>query len=424
MGDYDEFDFDLDLDNDLKSINIDGGSMNRTPVNTTPDTGNRTFSFNNKRPTVNMRSDNIREIDFGLDLLVNKNKQRKETNSPIENSVHSNPPSYVSPSRPEPVDTDELLNNSLFDSDIENIDLDKELGDGFSNTIDGDMSSGMTGPSYPSFNTPKQSPSFGQTSNNSNYEQQSSSRHLNYEELQRNKFDLLCKFETLKNKGVRMPKTFSMSSDYDEMRFEYDRLVYQRKLNQSIKTQRYFLMSFVSGAEYLNENFGEPLGLGLKLDGFSQSVGDEINDYDDIFEELYEKYRDTAEIMPEMKLLFKLFGSAFMYHMFNVKLKNSLPGADEILKQNPELMNQFQQATINTMAQNNPGFAGFMGNILNNRNKQNGTGNDFEVPPYKPTNSPPFKNPSPNRLDPRPNISNPQPPGDIDEMLANISGFN
>jgi hypothetical protein len=41
-------------------------------------------------------------------------------------------------------------------------------------------------------------------------------------------------------------------------------------------------------------------------------------------------------------------GSAFMFHLTNTMFKTSLPGMDDILKQNPELMQQFAKAAVNT----------------------------------------------------------------------------
>jgi hypothetical protein len=42
-----------------------------------------------------------------------------------------------------------------------------------------------------------------------------------------------------------------------------------------------------------------------------------------------------------------------------------MPGMDDILRQNPDLMRSFQNAAVNSMAQNNPGFGGFMSNFMN-----------------------------------------------------------
>ena len=47
------------------------------------------------------------------------------------------------------------------------------------------------------------------------------------------------------------------------------------------------LMAFVSGLEFLNQKF-DPFD--LKLDGWAESVHENIDDYDDVFGELHEKY--------------------------------------------------------------------------------------------------------------------------------------
>ena len=42
-----------------------------------------------------------------------------------------------------------------------------------------------------------------------------------------------------------------------------------------------------------------------------------------------------------------------------------MPGMDDIMRQNPDLMRQFQSAAVNSMGQSNPGFSGFMNNVMN-----------------------------------------------------------
>ena len=55
-------------------------------------------------------------------------------------------------------------------------------------------------------------------------------------------------------------------------------------------------------------------------------------------EELTEKYGGTGDMAPELRLLFTLAGSAFMFHLTNTMFKSSIPGMDDVLRQNPELM--------------------------------------------------------------------------------------
>jgi hypothetical protein len=122
------------------------------------------------------------------------------------------------------------------------------------------------------------------------------------------------------------------------------------------------MMAIINGIEFLNSRF-DPFD--IKLDGWGEQINENITDYDEIFGELYEKWKSKASVSPELKLLFQLGGSAMMVHMSNTLFKSAMPGMDDILKQNPDLMRQFQQAAVNTMSNSNPGFAGFMGNVMN-----------------------------------------------------------
>ena len=141
------------------------------------------------------------------------------------------------------------------------------------------------------------------------------------------------------------------------MRNEYLKLKKQREIDNSVKFQRKMLMAGVTGLEFLNNKF-DPFS--IKLDGWSESVNENIFDYDEIFEELYAKYGGGgADIAPEIRLIFALGGSAFMFHLQNTMFKSSLPGMDDVLKQNPELMKQFASAAVGSMGSNSsPGICG------------------------------------------------------------------
>ena len=185
---------------------------------------------------------------------------------------------------------------------------------------------------------------------------------LTKEELLREKFKMLRKFEMLEKKGVNVSKKYSMESSLDEMKGEYETLVEEREKSNSVQFQGKMLLACITGLEFLN-NKVDPFD--LKLDGWSEQVSENINDYDEIFAELHEKYRSTSKMAPELKLLFQLGGSAIMLHMSNSMFKSSLPNMDDIMRQNPELMEQFSQAAADNMEQSNPGFSGFMNNIMN-----------------------------------------------------------
>ena len=64
-----------------------------------------------------------------------------------------------------------------------------------------------------------------------------------------------------------------------------------------------------------------------------------------------------------------LGGSAAMLHMTNTMFKSAMPGMDDIMRQNPELMQQFTQAAVNSMGESKPGFQNFMSDVMEDQNK-------------------------------------------------------
>ena len=164
------------------------------------------------------------------------------------------------------------------------------------------------------------------------------------------------------------------------------------------------LMAAINGIEFLNNRF-DPFD--IKLDGWSEQVNENINDYDEIFSELYEKYKSRASMAPELKLLFQLGGSAMMVHLTNTMFKSAMPGMDDILRQNPDLMRQFQNAAVNSMAQTSPNFSGFMSGVMNPE-MQMGSGNG--PPPPMATQGPnavppPMGRPGNNNFANRPDLN-------------------
>jgi hypothetical protein len=184
---------------------------------------------------------------------------------------------------------------------------------------------------------------------------------MSRDEMLREKFKYLRKLEALEKKGVELSKKYSMDSPLQEMMGEYETIMEEKTKQNSVKFQGNMLMAMINGIEFLNNKF-DPFD--IKLDGWSEQVQENITDYDDIFSELHEKYKSKASMAPELKLLFQLGGSAMMVHMTNTMFKSAMPGMDDILRQNPDLMRSFQNAAVNSMAQTNPGFGGFMSNIM------------------------------------------------------------
>ena len=162
------------------------------------------------------------------------------------------------------------------------------------------------------------------------------------------KKEILYQMDRLRAKGYTLPRDFTIHSDIEEMRAEYHRVVREKEIDASIRFQRKMLMACVTGIEFLNTKF-DPFD--VKLDGWSEQVHENVNDYDDIFEELHDKYKGSGQKMaPELRLLMSLSGSAFMFHLTNSMFKQSnLPDVEDVIRSNPDLMKQFQAAAMNKM---------------------------------------------------------------------------
>ena len=184
---------------------------------------------------------------------------------------------------------------------------------------------------------------------------------LSKEDTLREKLKYLRKLEALEKKGIELTKKYSMESSLMEMQGEYEMIMEEKAKQNSVKFQGNMMMAVINGIEFLNNRF-DPFE--VKLDGWGEQINENINDYDDIFGELHDKYKSKATMAPELKLLFQLGGSAMMVHMTNTMFKTAMPGMDDILRQNPDLMNQFQKAAVNSMSDTNPGLSGFMNGLM------------------------------------------------------------
>jgi hypothetical protein len=181
------------------------------------------------------------------------------------------------------------------------------------------------------------------------------------------KFTLLRRLEDLESKGVRLTRKYTMDSSLDEMKGEYENIISEKERSNSVKFQGKMLMACITGIEFLNSKF-DPFD--VKLDGWAEQLNENITDYDEIFEELHEKYKSKAKLAPELKLLFQLGGSAMMLHMTNTMFKSSMPGIDDIMRQNPDLMQKFSQAAMNSVSSSSPGFSKFMNTVNEPRERE------------------------------------------------------
>jgi hypothetical protein len=164
------------------------------------------------------------------------------------------------------------------------------------------------------------------------------------------KQDYLYKFYRLQSKGVPITKKFNMSSNVVEMRSEFNRIQRDSDVNASIRFSRRMLMACVTGLEFLNKRY-DPFD--VKLEGWSESVMENVDDYDNVFERLHDKYASRVSMAPELELMLSLVGSAFMFHLTN-NMFSGMPNIKDIAKQNPEILKNMMQTMSAAVANSQP----------------------------------------------------------------------
>ena len=294
--------------------------------------------------TINISSEigNVIEVtelsdDLGMNLLANQSRTKPDG----AQSFGSAPIRLSVPDEIKPIQFDTL----------EPIDL---------NTFGGSSGSGDSGSSssqsLPQISISKESSPYN------NYQSSSApsisltpAPPRDLEKERQDKIEYLNKLQRLESKGYPISKRFTMDNAFEEIKQEYTRLVDARNLEGSLRFQRQMLMGAITGLEWMNDKF-DPFD--IKLEGWSESVHTNVEDFDEIFEELYDKYKDRGKMAPEMRLMMAVAGSGFMCHVSNSFFRQKMPTMDDVLKSNPMLAKQMAQAAA---SQAGPGFGNFMG---------------------------------------------------------------
>lgn len=268
--------------------------------------------------------------DLGLNLLANQTKQAPSFgSSPIRLSV---PTGENQQAQSIQFDTLEPIELNAFGSDAPASGLPEVMVTKDSSPYDNYQSS-SSGPSISLTPAPPR----------------------NLEAERQEKTELLNKLQRLESKGYPVSKRFTMDNSIDEIKQEFTRLVDARNLESSLRFQRQMLMGAITGLEWMNNKF-DPFD--VKLEGWSESVHTNVEDFDEIFEELYDKYKDRGKMPPEMRLAMAVAGSGFMCHVSNSFFRQKMPSMDDVLRSNPMLAKQMAQAAA---SQAGPGFGNFMG---------------------------------------------------------------
>ena len=287
----------------------------------------------NPKPDINIKKPESSDTDYYLNLLANQDKLNDDSDNKSNNS---------SSSLSEIIESEEESDESESESEESEKEKSSEKSSNSSSKAN-----------YHKLNlSPKKSPSPKQSSGRSSpknenikfdppKQKQVSSfevkKELSPQELRMKKIELLRKLSELKAKGYELSKSYNFDSSIEEMEYEFELLKSFANKRNGVKLYKNILLNTVSAVEFLNDKY-DPFD--FQLTGWSEHMSVEVDSYDEVIEEIYEKYKGTGKKMPpEIKLLMLILASASAFHFSKSTFKN-LPGVDKILQNNPDLISK------------------------------------------------------------------------------------
>ena len=102
---------------------------------------------------------------------------------------------------------------------------------------------------------------------------------------------MLRKLSELKLRGYKLSREYDFNSSIEEMEYEYDMLKSFADKRNGIKLYKNLILNGCSVIEFFNDKY-DPFS--FKLSGWSEHMNVEVDNYDDVLEELYEKYRGSG----------------------------------------------------------------------------------------------------------------------------------
>jgi hypothetical protein len=173
---------------------------------------------------------------------------------------------------------------------------------------------------------------------NQNYQQEEA--YVDYEEVMKQKAYYLSQLSRLEKRGNLGIRRLGMEHSLDEIKGELIKIKKEAELEYGVGVCKNWLLTCVSTLEFLNTTF-DPIG--AKLDGWTLEMNKEKDNYDEVFEELYEKYAGSISTSPEIKLILMIAGSGAAFHLKKSISDGSLFGGSK-----PKRSGKMKGPSINT----------------------------------------------------------------------------
>jgi hypothetical protein len=173
------------------------------------------------------------------------------------------------------------------------------------------------------------------------------------EAVQKEKYEILRKFERMSKLGVPMRKRFTIDSPLEEMKMELEFIKREKSMDATIKQFSEWFVTGMSAMEWGSKNVALMRAFGLQLDGLSEAAQMNVVDLEDDFEELYDLYGENMKMHPMVRIPLRTCMMIYMVHLTNqMARKAPIPNIDEIMRQNPDIARQLAAASMQAQTQN------------------------------------------------------------------------
>jgi hypothetical protein len=170
-----------------------------------------------------------------------------------------------------------------------------------------------------------------------------------FETLEQEKLYYLKHLKMMKddNEGITFSEDFSMRTSLDELKMEY--IVQTERLSRKSALSEYkqTILGTANFIELINGLFNPTNGW-VKLDGWSQSLELNFEQFHNTLVKLYEKYKDSDDLMsPEFNLLRLFIQSAFIFAISQKVTDIFTPQLSKVISQDSDLSSRLFNATMN-----------------------------------------------------------------------------
>lgn len=230
------------------------------------------------------------DTDFYMNLLANPDKIKPEA-QPSLNPIPDDSTSKIS-------DTESSSSSSSSDSSKKSS---KKSSKSEKQTY-GHMDT-------PKWSYPETKTNFKQTEN---FEVKVQEKPLSEKEIKLKKIEYLKKLSDLKSQGFELTQEFNFNSSLSDMECEYEVLKRYVDEKNGVKLYKNLLINGVALIEFFNDKYNP---FEFHLEGWSEHMSVEVDSFEDVLRELYEKYRGNGRnIPPELKLVGLVFASGAAFH--------------------------------------------------------------------------------------------------------------